>query len=86
VRHFTSRRFWDCFNSLPKRVQSLATENYELLKQDSEHPSLNFKHVCQGRFRSVRVGVHYRALGVPVPEGVQWFWIGTHAEYDALIG
>ena len=27
-----------------------------------------------------------RALGVPVPEGVQWFWIGTHAEYDRLIG
>jgi hypothetical protein len=33
-------------------------------------------------FRSVRAGIHYRALGVPVPEGVQWFWIGPHAEYD----
>jgi hypothetical protein len=24
-------------------------------------------------------------LGVPVPEGVQWFWIGSHAEYDKII-
>ncbi len=22
---------------------------------------------------------------IPVPEGVQWFWIGSHAEYDRLI-
>jgi hypothetical protein len=39
-----------------------------------------------GRFWSVRVGAHYRALGVDVEDGVLWFWIGTpHAEYDALI-
>ena len=86
MRHFTTQRFWECFNSLPKRIQGLALANYELLKQNPEHPSLQFKQVFHGRFRSVRVGVHYRALGVPVPEGVQWFWIGSHAEYDALIG
>jgi len=27
----------------------------------------------------------YRALGVSVENGVTWFWIGTHAEYDRLI-
>ncbi len=64
----------------------MALNNYELLKKNPGHPSLYFKQVRDGQFRSVRVGVHYRALGVPVPEGVQWFWIGTHAEYDALIG
>ena len=86
MRHFTSKRFWNCFNSLPAQVQTLALENYKLLKVHAGHPSLQFKHVRNGRFRSVRVGVHYRALGLPVPEGVQWFWIGSHAEYDALIG
>ena len=35
---------------------------------------------------SVRVGIHYRALGVPVPEGVLWFWIGPYAEYDTFFG
>jgi hypothetical protein len=35
---------------------------------------------------SVRVGLHYRALGIPVTEGVHWFWIGSHAEYEKLVG
>jgi hypothetical protein len=39
-----------------------------------------------GRFHGVRVGLYYRALGIPVPSGVHWFCIGTHLEYDKLIG
>jgi hypothetical protein len=34
---------------------------------------------------AVRVGLYYRA-GLPVPRGIHWFWIGTHGEYDMLIG
>jgi hypothetical protein len=55
-----------------------------LLKLDPRHPSLHFKRT--GVLWSVRVGEHYRALGKDVPGGVQWFWIGTHDEYDRLIG
>lgn len=36
-------------------------------------------------FRIVRVNLGYRALGVPVAEGVQWFWIGSHADCDKLL-
>ncbi len=85
MKHFTSSHFWQCFNSLPPEIQNLARQNYELLKTNHSHPSLHFKSVCRGRFRSVRVGLHYRALGISVPNGVQWFWIGTHAQYDNLI-
>jgi hypothetical protein len=67
-------------------VQELARANFELLKENPFHPSLHFKPVGNGRFRSARVGLHHRALGVPVSEGVQWFWIGSHAEYDRLLG
>lgn len=84
MRHFASRAFWQCYHALPAATRNLADKNYALLKQDSEHPSLHFKKI--GRYRSVRVGLRYRALGVAVPEGVLWFWIGTHAEYDKLIG
>ncbi len=34
---------------------------------------------------SVRVGEHYRALGVDRPDGVVWFWIGSHADSDTLL-
>lgn len=84
MRHTASSRFWDRFNSLPAQVQDQARNAYELLKRDPRHPSLHFKQV--GELRSVRVNLDYRAVGIPVDGGVHWFWIGTHAEYDQLIG
>jgi hypothetical protein len=84
VKHFASSAFWTAYEKLPVDVRELADRNYELLKENPSHPSLHFKSI--GRFRSVRVGLRYRALGVEVDEGVYWFWIGTHAEYDRMIG
>jgi hypothetical protein len=55
-----------------------------LLQQNPQHPSLHFKRV--GRFGSVRVGASFRALGVDAPDGILWFWIGPHEDYDRLIG
>ena len=68
---------------MPKSVRDLADRKFELLKSDPRHPSLHFKSV--GRFHSVRVGVHYRALAVGAPDGVLWFWIGSHGEYDRIV-
>jgi len=86
LKHFSSSKFWQCFDLLPVNVQQLARDSYSLLKQNPMHPSLQFKSVKNGAFRSVRISLGYRALGVPVTHGVQWFWIGSHAEYDKLIG
>ena len=83
LNHFASPRFWECYAALPHPVQQLADSNFELLKESPRHPSLHFKRI--GQFWSVRVGLHYRALGVSIENGVVWFWIGTHAEYDRLI-
>jgi hypothetical protein len=83
MRHVASPQFWRHYARLPASIQRLADKNYELLKHDPQHPSLHFKQM--GRFWSVRVGLHYRALAVEVPVGLIWFWIGSHAEYDHLI-
>jgi hypothetical protein len=82
--HYTTRRFWKCYNDLPKNVQEIADQCYELLKADPSHPSLHFKKIGK-KYWSVRAGLDYRALGVEVESGISWFWIGTHAEYDKLI-
>ena len=73
-----------CYHALPVEVRQLADRCYALLRQDPHHPSLHFKKV--GRLWSVRVGLHYRALGVENGPDLVWFWIGTHAEYDRLLG
>lgn len=85
MRHYASSKFWQRFHALPNNVQQLAKENYKLLKNHPNHPSLHYKLVYGGKFRSVRIGMHYRALGVPIASGIQWFWIGSHAEYDNLL-
>ena len=73
-------------DSLPADIQALAYRSHGLLKMDPSHPSLQFKTVGNSRFHSVRIGLYYRALGLPVQGGVHWFWIGTHNEYDKLVG
>lgn len=84
MNHHASPDFWACYHALPDAVQALADKAFSLLNTDPRHPSLHFKKV--GRFWSARVGIHHRAVGVQVPDGVLWFWIGTHAEYDNLVG
>ena len=84
MNHHASPAFWAAYESLPAPIQRLADKAFGLLKSDPRHPSLHLKKA--GRFWSVRVGLHHRALGVNIPDGVLWFWIGTHAEYDRLQG
>jgi hypothetical protein len=82
--HRADPRFWECHKSLSSDVRKLADASFELLKADERHPSLHFKKV--GRFYSVRVGLHYRAIAVGEADLLVWFWIGHHSEYDRLLG
>jgi len=83
LRHLASPEFWAAFRALPLQTRELARKNFELLKADPRHPSLHFKKI--GKFRAVRVGLRFRALGVEVETGILWFWIGNHADYDELL-
>jgi hypothetical protein len=83
MRHFASPSFWELYKELPVAIQELADKNFELLKDDPRHPSLHLKKA--GTYWSVRVGMRYRALGIEIEEGILWFWIGTHAEYDTML-
>jgi hypothetical protein len=84
VNHRAAPDFWVRYNALPAALQALADKAFALLKTDPSHPALCFKKV--DRFRPARVGIHYRALGLDVPDGILWFWIGSHADYDKLVG
>jgi len=86
MKHLTLPRFWRHFQRLPKEVQDLAGKNFQLLKTNPTHPSLHFKKIGQqNQLWSVRIGRRYRALGREQPEGIVWFWIGSHDEYDQML-
>lgn len=84
MKHSASSRFWTLYRALPAGVRELADKNFELLRKDARHPSLHFKNL--GKVWSARVGGHFRAPAVEVDGGYHWIWIGSHADYDKLIG
>lgn len=87
MKSVATRRFWALFQALPSDVRELAIRNYHLWRRDPKHPSLHFRRLQGGKDRfSVRVGDHHRALGTVTADTITWVWIGTHAEYDRLVG
>lgn len=87
LKSVATRRFWTLFEALPIEVQDLARRAYSVWRQNPRHPSLHFRLLAGSKDRfSIRVGIHYRALGRMDSEAVTWIWIGSHAEYDRLAG
>ena len=84
MTHHASPAFWAAYEALPAEVRDLADKSFALLKDNPQHPSIHFKKV--GDYWSARVGRRHRVLATEIPDGLLWFWIGTHAEYNRLIG
>ena len=77
--------FRKAFAQLPASVRAQSRVAYRLFQTNPYHPSLQFKDIAPSIY-SVRIGVHYRALGTRMREDeIVWFWIGSHSEYDRLI-
>lgn len=83
MNHFATPGFWHHYRHLPAEVRALADKSFALLRQDPHHPSLRLKRI--GSYWSARVGLHYRALARNRTEGLVWFWIGHHGEYERLL-
>jgi len=83
LKHFAEPEFWAAYDLLSPAVRALADRNFRLLKADPRHPSLHFKRA--GRYWTVRIGLHNRAVGIADGDDIIWFWIGTHSVYDGLL-
>jgi hypothetical protein len=82
----TTAQFRRRLEALPAEVQRHAKQAYQQFKRDPWHMSLRFKQVHpQQLIYSVRVTRGYRAVGKRDAEGVLWFWIGSHPDYEALL-
>ena len=77
--------FWVLYHRLPVGAKAAVRKSYVLFMQNPGHPSLRFKPLegYDGVW-SVRVNQKYRSVGVRYGEVIQWFWIGTHNEFDRL--
>ena len=85
--HRATPAFWHAYRGLPDDVRELADKNFALLQQSPSHPSLHLKKVkAREGLWSARVGRGHRALATETDDGLLWFWIGPHSDYDRIIG
>lgn len=88
MNHRTAAAFWQEYAALPDDIRRRADRQFELLKTDPTHPSLQFKKIGDRHGHelwSARVTLSYRALAIRRTYGYLWFWIGDHDTYQALI-
>ena len=89
MRSHRTAQFRRQFKALPHSVQRQAQQAYQRFKANPNHPSLHFKQVHPREpIYSVRVTRAYRAVGRRDRKGagILWFWIGSHADYERLLG
>ena len=83
----TTTEFRRLFADLPEQVQQQTRGAYRQFKEDPSHPSLRFKKVHPDLpIYSARITKNYRAVGQLHGDTVIWFWVGSHADYDKLLG
>ena len=85
MRSRRSKDFLKQFARLPPDIKIQAKESYRRFRADPYHSSLHFKCIdTRDNLYSVRVGLHYRAVGIRQGSTIIWFFIGSHEDYNHL--
>lgn len=85
MNSFTTSDFWQAYAELPPEIKNQAQKVYQLWQENQQHPSLHFKKVGK-QLWSARVTNNHRALALKKGEDYYWFWIGSHDEYEKILG
>ena len=71
---------------LPANVRRQAYADFKEFRDNPFLPSFEFKCVdSQRNVWSVRIGRSYRALCRRNGSELDWYWIGSHADYDQIL-
>ena len=86
MRSRTTPGFRNRLQALPESVRRAAREAYRRFQVGPWHNGLQFKRVhSRLSIYSVRITKNYRAVGKRDDEGMLWFWIGSHADYEQML-
>jgi hypothetical protein len=79
--------FWRTYDKLKQSDRDSARRVFRLFSANPAHNSLQFKKLRRhANVYSVRVTLDVRAVGYREGDIIEWFWIGTHNEFDKLFG
>lgn len=85
LRSFTTPKFRKCLSDLPPTVQKKSQETYK--KWLIDPASVDFRQL-KGKKNVWRVSIcggDWRAVGLVKDDTINWFWIGSHNDYENLI-
>ena len=87
MKSFTRPSFWRAHAALDPRAREAARRAYRLFAGNPNHPSLHFKKLGgYDHVWSVRINEQYRAVGERRGGTIAWAWIGSHNDFDKLVG
>ena len=87
MKSVTTDGFRKAFARLPSDVRARAKAAYRIWLADSRHTGLHYRRVHPSEpIYSVRIGLHYRAVALVEGDTATWYWIGSHSDYDKLLG
>jgi hypothetical protein len=73
------------YRSLPEEVRQQARIAYRTFMENPRHPGLQLKRIgLREPMYSLRIGLHYRAVGLLEGDTMTWWWIGSDSAYDKL--
>lgn len=86
MKSVTTEKFRSLFATSSLVHQTRIKSAHALWAENPAHPSLRFKKVHPHLpVYSVRVDLDWRAVGLLDGDTLIWFWVGPHAEYEALL-
>jgi hypothetical protein len=72
--------------ALLHNIRKQAAAAYRRFRENPHHRSLQFKKVHPSLpIYSARISDDYRVVGQMRSDGIVWFWIGKHEEYERLL-
>jgi len=81
-----TRRFRELLAALPSSIRNQAAAAYRRFRANPHHRGLQFKKVHPRLpIYSARINDDYRVVGQMRSNGIVWFWIGKHEEYERLL-
>ena len=85
TRSVRTNKYIKLLAKLPKQVQDQVQQTY--LKWKHDQTSVDFRPLKRdpSTWRVDIGGNRYRAMGRAEGDTIVWHWVGTHADYDALL-
>lgn len=78
------KRFNKLFAKLPAHIQKQAKKDLQFFQENPYDPTLGFKMLNKA-VCAIDIGYRYRALGEKTGDTIEWFWIGSHEDYNNVI-